>query len=98
MAIDPRTPGAGLSDWFTQLARLPSPEKLFTELQRLNNNLEKMQPDMDKIAKAVDGLYLNDIRLLTQTLQGMKINEMLLALSQTNTNINRLTEHLWPKK
>ncbi len=94
------TPGgkSGLEQLLGGLAGLPSPDKLFAELQRLNNNLEKMQPDMAKIAKSVDGLYLQDIRNLTMTLQGMKISEMLLSLNQANSNISTLCNHLWGKK
>jgi len=84
--------------WLEVLGKLPSPDKVFAELQRLNNNLEKMQPDLTKIGKAVDGLYLQDIRNLALTLQGMKISEMLLALNEANSTIKNLYDKLWSKK
>lgn len=84
--------------WLEVLGKLPSPDKVFAELQRLNNNLEKMQPDLTKIGKAVDGPYLQDVRNLTLTLQGIKISEMLLALNEANSTIKNLYDRLWGKK
>ena len=84
--------------WLDVLGKLPSPDKVFVEFQRLNHNLEKMQPDLTKIGKAVDGLYFQDIRNLTQVLQGMKISEMLLALNEANSIIKNLYDRLWAKK
>lgn len=91
-------PQPNVLGWLEVLGKLPSPDKVFAELQRLNNNLERMQPDLTKIGKAVDGLYLQDIRHLTQVLQGMKISEMLLALNEANSTIKNLYDRLWAKK
>jgi len=84
--------------WMDVISKLPSPDKVFTELQRLNNNLERMQPDLNKLAKAVDGLYVQDIRNLTLVLQSMRIPEMLLTLNQVSSTIKALYEQLWGKK
>lgn len=86
------------------LANLPSPEKLFGELQRLNSNIERMQLDkmlaeFQRLNNNLDKLqlYPQDIRALAQVLQNMKVSELLLLLSDTNSTFKKLYEKLWGK-
>lgn len=80
------------------LAKLPAPEKVFFELQRLNNNMERLQPDLLKLNNNLEKLNTADIRALTTVLQGMKVSEMLLALNEANSTIKKLYEKLWGPK
>ncbi len=80
------------------LANLPAPEKVYFELQRFNNNMERLQPDLTKLAKALDGVQPGDIGRLALALQGMKVSEMLLALNDANSTITKLYGKLWEKK
>jgi hypothetical protein len=80
------------------LANLPAPEKVYYELQRFNNNMERIQPDLAKLAKSLEGVNPGDIRNLALALQGMKVSEMLLVMNDTNSTISKLYEKLWGKK
>lgn len=80
------------------LANLPAPEKVYFELQRFNNNMERIQPDLSRMAKALEGLQSGDIRHLATVLQNMKVNEMLLAVGQLNDTGSKLYEKLWGRK
>ncbi len=80
------------------LSKLPAPDKVFFELQRFNNNMEKIQPDLTRMAKALEGLNSADIRSLALTLQGMKVSEMLLVMNDLNSTIKSLYDKLWSKK
>lgn len=86
------------------LSNLPSPDKLFGELQRLNGNMERMQTEkllveLQRLNNNLDKLqlYPQDIRALSQVLQNMKVSEMLLLLSDTNSTFKKLYEKLWGK-
>lgn len=78
--------------------KMPAPDKVYYELQRFNNNVERMQPDITKLAKALEGIQPQDIRALSTTLQGMNISQMLLALNDANATIKALYDKLWGKK
>jgi hypothetical protein len=97
-------PQGNLLQFLGDLAKLPSPEKLFTELQRFNNNMEKMQPDkvlteLQRLNNNLDKLqlYPQDIRALTQAIQSIKVNELLLSLGDAIPTLKRLVEKLWGK-
>jgi hypothetical protein len=86
------------------LANLPAPDKLFSELQRLNTNMERSQLDkvlveLQRLNNNFDKLqlYPQDIRALAQVLQNMKVSELLLLLSDMNTTFKKLYEKLWGK-
>lgn len=97
-------PPGNLLGWLGEMAKLPSPEKVFTELQRLNTNMEKLQFDkvlaeLQRLNNNLDKfqLYPSDIKSLTQAIQSMKVNELLLALGDANSTIKKLYEKLWGK-
>ncbi len=80
------------------LGKLPAPEKVYFELQRFNNNMERIQPDITKLAKALERVDGSDIRNLAMALQGIKVSEMLLCLNEANSTISKLYDKLWGKK
>ncbi len=82
---------------FGSLSKLPAPDKVFAELQRLNNNMERLQPDLHKLATSLDGFNANDLRTLGLQLQTMEVSKVLLVLNETNANINKLYNRLWGK-
>lgn len=79
-------------------ANLPAPEKVYFELQRFNNNMERIQPDLTKLTKSLEGVQPGDIGRLAMALQGMKVSEVLLVMNDTNSTITKLYEKLWGKK
>ncbi len=89
---------AAAMDMVKMLANLPAPEKVYVEIKRFNDNMERIQPDLSKMAKILEGVHPADIRNLTTTLQGMKVSEMLLVLNDANSTIKQLYDRLWGKK
>lgn len=79
---------------FLEMMGFPSPDKVFAEMQRLNNNLEKMQPDLHKLAQATDGLSPTELRNLTQVLQSIRTPELLKALNESNAIMGKFCNHL----
>ena len=80
------------------LGKLPSPETLYKEIKRMNDNLERIQPDISRIANTLGTVNAQDLRNLTSALQGVDANKMLLSLNEANATINKLYEKLWGKK
>jgi hypothetical protein len=84
------------------LGALPSPEKLFAELQRLNANLERMNMpqaliEIQRLNNNIERLQLNsqDLRALATALQGMNLSQLQLLLVDANSTIKALYEKLW---
>lgn len=77
---------------------LPSPEKILGELQRLNNNMEILQPDIHKLANSLDGISGTDIRNLSAALGNMKAGDLLRLLNEFNALAGNIYEKLWGKK
>jgi hypothetical protein len=82
----------------SSLSKLPAPDKVYYELQRLNNNLEKVQPDLTKLARSLDNINPSDLRALTTALQGLKPGEMMLVITEANSTMKALYERIWGKK
>jgi len=87
-------PPAGRPDMAEALGKMlgvPSPEKVLGEMQRLNHNLEMLQPDIHLLAQAMQSISGNDIRNLSAALSNMKAGEFI--------NLgNQIYEKLWGKK
>ena len=83
---------------FSTLGKLPAPEKVLFEIQRLNNNMERIMPDLSKMTHALEGVTGQDIRSLSMAIQGIKVSEVLLVMNDVNSTINKLYERLWGKK
>ncbi len=95
------TPGQGWGGLMEQMTGLPSPEKVLAEirdfkaqLERLNGNIEKLQPDMHKLASAIEGLNAGDVRRLTDTLQAAKLGESIKAVGEVSKVIKRFGDKL----
>jgi len=77
---------------------LPSPEKVLGELQRLNNNIEIIQPDIHLLAQALQGLSGADIRNLSATLGNIKAGDLMRLLNEFNLLSGQIYEKLWGKR
>jgi len=77
---------------------MPSPEKVLGELQRLNNNIETIQPDIHLLAQALQGMSGADIRNLSATLGNIKAGDLIRLLNEFNTMSGQIYEKLWGKK
>jgi len=77
---------------------VPSPEKVLGEMQRLNHNLEILQPDIHLLAQAMQSISGNDIRNLSATLSNMKAGDLLRMLKEFINLGNQIYEKLWGKK
>ncbi len=73
------TPSA--SQMLQAVLGLPSPDKLYTELRRFNDNLERLAPDIRKVADSVEGLTADDVRNLTNALQAANLPAVATMLS-----------------
>lgn len=77
---------------------LPSPEKVLGELQRLNNNLELMQPDIHKLAVFLSGSGAHDLQNLTAALNQIKSGDLMRLLGDFNQLGKKIYEKLWGKQ
>lgn len=77
---------------------MPSPEKLYGELLRLNNNMERLAPDLHTLAEATKGPMGTDIRALAAALNGAKIGDMMRMLEEFNRLGSQMYERLWGKR
>ena len=80
-----------------QLLGWPSPEKVLAELQRLNTNIEVIQPDLHKLANSLDALMGPDIRNLTAALNKINVGDLLRAINEFNTLGSQISKKLWGK-
>lgn len=83
---------------FEQMTGWPSPDKVMSELQRLNNNMEMIQPDLHRLAASLDGLHADEIRNLTAALNRINVGDILRTLNLTNQLMSDLYTKLWGKK
>ncbi len=92
-------PGAAqMADYLGKMFGLPSPEKILGELQRLNNNIETIQPDIHRLAQSLEGIRTDDLRNLSAALNGIKVGDMMRILNEFTHLGNQIYEHLWGKK
>ena len=90
-------PGA-VAETLQKLMGLPSPEKVLGELQRLNKNIETIQPDIHRLAQSLEGISGADIRNLSATLGNIKAGDLMRLLNEFNTLSGQIYERLWGKK
>jgi len=100
MVTERQPPGAGpgLGKMAEQLLGWPSPERILAELQRLNNNLELYQPDIQRLSRAMEGLSANDLRNLAAALNGVKVGDLLRIMNEFTHLGSQIYERLWGKR
>lgn len=92
-------PGASqMAEYLGKMMGLPSPEKVLGELQRLNNNIETIQPDIHRLAQSMEGIKTDDLRNLTAALNGIKVGDLMRLLNEFNHLGSQIYERLWGKK
>ena len=92
-------PGAQqLAEAVGKMMGLPSPEKVLGELQRLNNNIEIIQPDIHRLAQSLEGISGADIRNLSAALGNIKAGDLMRLLNEFNNLSGQIYEKLWGKK
>ncbi|KKM83053.1 hypothetical protein LCGC14_1313300 [marine sediment metagenome] len=95
---NPPGPGQpGFGQVLDLLRNLPSPDKLYIELLRLNNNMEALAPDLHKLAQATEGPMGADIRALAAALKGLDVGDLKRLLNEFNQLGGQIYERLWGK-
>jgi len=74
---------------------IPAPGVVLAELQRLNNNMEIMAPDLHKLADALDKMQSDDIRNLSAALNSIKAGDILRTLNSFTSLMQQIYERLW---
>lgn len=92
----PTPPGAfpSMVEQFFSQVGLPLPNALFQELQRSNFNLERLMPDIHKLAGATDSLP--QLAAALQRLNPEDLHKMTQALTEASKTGEKLYERLWP--
>lgn len=92
----PLPPGAGpgMLEQFLSQVGLPLPNALFQELQRSNFNLERLMPDIHKLAEASDSLP--QLAAALQRFNPEDMRKMTQALTEASKTGEKLYERLWP--
>ena len=87
-----------MAEALVKMMGLPSPEKILGELQRLNNNLECLQPDLHKLATFFSGGGRDDLQNLTAALNKVDLGNVMRLLNDFNLTVKSIYEKLWPKR
>jgi len=87
-----------MADYAMKMLGLPSPEKILGEMQRLNNNIELIQPDIHSLAKSMEGMSGADLRNLSAALGNLRAGDMMRMLNEFTQMGNQIYEKLWGKK
>ena len=87
-----------MAEYLGKMLGLPSPEKILEEMQRLNNNIEMIQPDIHRLAKSMEGMSGADLRNLSAALGNLKAGDMMRMLNEFTTLGNQIYDKLWGKK
>jgi len=93
----PGQPMPGLGEAMEKFLGIPAPGVMLAELQRLNNNMEIMAPDLHKLANALEKLQSDDMRNLSAALNSIKAGDFLRTLNGFTSLMQQIYEHLWGK-
>ena len=96
--MEQRPQPPGLGKMAEQFFGWPDPQKVLAELQRLNNNIEMMHPDIHRLAQALEGISGADIRNLSASLGNIKAGDLMRLLNEFNQLAGHIYEKLWGKK
>jgi hypothetical protein len=88
---------AAAAKLFESMTGFPSPEKLLLELQRFNNNMEVLQPDIHKLATAMESLKADDIRNFTAAINNVKSGDLMRLMNEFCTLMSNFYQKLWGK-
>ncbi|KKM83107.1 hypothetical protein LCGC14_1312790 [marine sediment metagenome] len=92
-------PGSSpVAEVLQKMMGFPSPEKVLGELQRLNNNIETIQPDIHRLAQSLEGISGADLRNLSAALGNINAGDLLRMLNEFTALGSQLYEKLWGKK
>jgi len=99
MTMPGQQPGQpGIGKMAEQLLGWPDPKRVLTELQRLNNNMEMMQPDIHRLAQSLEGISGADIRNLSASLSNIKAGDLMRILNEFHQLASQIYEKLWGKR
>jgi len=96
--MEQRPQPPGLGKMAEQFFGWPDPQKVLAELQRLNNNIETIQPDIHRLAQSLEGISGADIRNLSAALGNIKAGDLLRLLNEFTHLGSQIYEKLWGKK
>lgn len=88
----------GLGEAIEKMTGWPSPEKVLGELQRLNNNIELIQPDLHKLAQTFDSGGRTDLQNLSAALNKVDLGNVMRVLNDFNHTFKMIYEKLWGKQ
>lgn len=80
---------------FEHLAKLPAPDAVLKELKRFNDNMERIQPDLARLASTMGNLDMTAIRNLNTALQALDVNKMIGTVQEVNVTMKNLYSKLW---
>lgn len=87
----------GLGEALDKFLGIPAPGVMLAELQRLNNNIEIMHPDLHRLANALEKLQSDDMRNLSAALNNIKAGDFLRTLNNFTSLMQQIYERLWGK-
>lgn len=95
--MDQRGQPPGLGEAMEKFLGIPAPGVMLAELQRLNNNMEIMHPDLHRLANALEKLQSDDMRNLSAALNSIKAGDFLRTLNSFTSLMQQIYERLWGK-
>lgn len=79
------------------LGGLPDPGKIFSELQRLNYNIEQIQPQLTLLANSLERIDRNDIQNLTAAINKVNLGDIMRVLNEFTALFTQIYQKLWGK-
>jgi hypothetical protein len=89
---------AAMLGMMEHIAKMPAPADVLKELKRFNDTMERLQPDLSKMANAIQGVDMKDVRSLNTTLQNLETAKILCTIQDANNTVKLLYEKLWGRK
>lgn len=83
------------SDMLEKMLGWPSPEKILAELQRLNTNLEALQPNIHRLSTLAE--RMSEVQNLSAALNRIDVGNIARLINEANFTIKAFYEKLWGK-